>query len=116
MARRTRDNSFLSIEEAAKIGRKEEFFHNIRKKVIPGLIESGRLKGQTIDKQLRVLADDEFKRMMCCGIEPFVYNTQGWTFVAVNAPVDDLADVLRGLPSVSDYESSVKFDQLSDDA
>ena len=79
MANASDGDSYLPIDEAAMLGHEEKFFHNVRNKVIPRLIAAGKLRGKSDGGVDQVFADADFDRLMRCGIEPFVYNMQGWS-------------------------------------
>ncbi|SPE54487.1 hypothetical protein SBV1_1890018 [Verrucomicrobia bacterium] len=104
----TKTTKYLSVEEAAKRGSKGEFFQNVGEAVIPRLIENGLLHGKK-EKDRQLVADDEaLARVMKLGVESFVYNQQGYSFMAVRTPIDQVAAKLKARPGVAQYEESVK--------
>ncbi|HWI55742.1 MAG TPA: hypothetical protein VNZ22_00845, partial [Bacillota bacterium] len=98
---------YLSIEEAAKQSGKEEFFRNMKAAVIPRLIAKGLLHGKKEKKRQLVAADDALMRVMRLGVEPFVLNQQGYSFMAVRAPIEQVVQKLKARPGVAEYEESV---------
>jgi hypothetical protein len=102
----------LSIEEAAKLGKKDDFFQNVKKAVIPNLIKLGKLNGKTVKGKPCVIEDDTFQQVMQYGIEGFVYNQQGWSFTAVNAPIEKVASLLKGRIGVLKYKEKIKPQKL----
>ena len=107
----------LSIEAAAKIGKKDDFFQNVKKEVFPGLIRKGKLKGKVDKKGSGSVVDDlVFREMLQKGIESFIYNQQGWSFTAVNAPIEKVAGVLKSRKGVVKYIENVKPVKMRDDA
>ncbi len=100
--------NYLSVEEAAKRAGKEEFLRNVKAAVIPRLIEKGLLHGKK-EKEHQLVADDEaLERVMRLGVESFVHNQQGYSFMAVRAPIQQVAQKLKGRPGVAKYEEGVK--------
>ena len=99
---------YLSIEQAAKRDAKEEFFQNVREVVIPRLIQKGLLHGKKDKKRQLVADDDALARMMQLGVESFVNNQQGYSFVVVRAPIEEVSQKLKTRPSVAKYEANVR--------
>jgi hypothetical protein len=99
----------MTIEDAARSGQggEEGFYYNVRVKVIPRLVERGLLNGKSVEGVPHVAIDETFERRMSFGIERFVYNTQGWSFVAFDSPFDRVAAALRSLRGVSGYRAGV---------
>src|SRR5436305_39108 len=102
----------LPITEAAKIGKKDDFFQNVKKEIIPKLIKRGKLKG----KAGVVVDDASFRGLMRFGIESFVYNQQGWSFTAINAPIEKVADALRSRKGLLNYTENVKTEKMKKNA
>jgi hypothetical protein len=102
----------LPIVEAAKIGKKDSFFQNVKKEVIPKLIKRGKLKG----KAGVVVDDAEFRDLMQFGIESFVYNQQGWSFTAIEAPIEKVAHALRSRNGVLNYTENVKSEKMKENS
>src|SRR5262249_45529448 len=99
---------FLSVEDAAKRTGKEEFFQNVKRAVIPRLIEKGILEGKKEKKKELVADDDALARVLAPGVEAFVYNQQGYSFMAVRASIERVATKLKSRPGVCEYEEKVK--------
>jgi hypothetical protein len=95
----------LTILEAAKAARKGRYARAVAEAVIPGLIASGMIRGTIGAGEARVVDDEAFRQTMRFGIEHFTLNQQGWSFVAVDAPIDVVAEHLTGRPGVLQYES-----------
>ena len=106
---------YLSVEEAAKRVGKDEFLRNVRSAVIPRLIEKGLLHGKTEKKRQLVADDDALERLAILGAETFVQNQQGYSFMVVRAPIQDVAEKLKARPGVAKYEESVKALPMNDD-
>lgn len=96
--------NYVTIEEAAKRAGAEEFYQNVWKGVIPLLIEKGVLKG----KKGEVADDETLERVMGFGIEKFVGNQQGWSFMAVKAPMEEVAAALGRRAGVIARTENVK--------
>lgn len=107
--------AFLPVEETVEEFEKG-FLQNVRKDVIPLLIRDGILTGKTVKKKVYVLDDNAFRRVMRFGIENFVSNQQGWSFVAFKAPFDNVARVLRARKDVSSYRENVGASKLEKEA
>jgi len=103
----------FAIPEAAKIGKKAAFFQNVKKEVIPKLIQRGKLTGKTVKGKPGVVDDTSFRTLMEYGIESFVYNQQGWSFTAIYTPVEKVASVLRHRRGVLTYTDNVKPAKLT---
>lgn len=105
---------YISIEDAAKRAGKEGFFVNVKTAVIPRLIEKGLLNGKT-DGSAQLVADDEaLARVMQMGIERFVYNQQGYSFLVVRAPIEDVARQLQARPGVAQYDPNITPVKMDD--
>ena len=99
---------FLSIEAAAKRAGNDEFFQNVKRAVIPCLIQKGILRGKKDKKRDLVADDDALARVLRPGVEAFVYNQQGYSFMSVRAPIEQVATQLKSRAGVSEYEERVK--------
>lgn len=107
--------TFLPVEKTVEEFEKG-FLQNVRKAVIPLLIRDGILTGKTVKKKVHVLDDNAFRRAMRFGIENFVLNQQGWSFVAFKAPFDNVAKALRARKDVSSYRENVGASKLEEEA
>src|SRR2546422_11321272 len=103
---------YLSIEEAAKRAGTEEFLQNVKGAVIPRLIQKGLLQGKKEKKRQIVADDDALAHMMQFGVESFVHNQQGYSFMAVRAPIQHVAATAR--PSASPEEVDFEPPQMKD--
>src|SRR6266849_1447574 len=106
---------YLSVEEAAKRVGKDEFLRNVRSTVIPRLIEKGLLHGKREKKRQLVADDDALARLAGLGVETFVQDQQGYSFMVVRAPIEDVAKKLKARPGMAKYEESVKPLRMKDD-
>lgn len=107
---------FIAIEEAAQRGAAEGFPQNVRREVIPRLIERGALRGKTVKGKPAVADDAVLARIMRLGIERFVYNQQCWSFTAVRAQAEAVAGRLKGRQGVLRHEPNVKVMRMRKDA
>jgi hypothetical protein len=99
---------YLSVEEAAKRAGKDDFFQNVKRAVIPRLIKKGLLQGKKEKKRELVADDDALARVMQLGVETFVYNQQGYSFLVARAPIQQVAAKLKARPGASEYEENIK--------
>jgi hypothetical protein len=99
---------YISIEEAAKRAGKDDFLRNVKGAVIPRLIEKGLLSGKKEKKKQLVADDDALARVMQSGIESFVQNQQGYSFMVVRAPIERVGQRLKTRKSVAKYEPNIK--------
>ena len=106
---------YLSVEEAAKRAGKDEFLRNVRSAVIPRLMQKGLLHGKEDKKRQLVADDDALASLAGLGVETFVQNQQGYSFVVVRAPIEDVAKKLKERPGVANYEENVKALRMKDD-
>src|SRR5258707_719270 len=104
----------LSVEEAGKRAGQDQFLRNVKTAVIPRLIEKGLLHGKKEKKRQLVADDDALARLMQIGVESFVQNQQGYSFMVVHAPIEQVAQKLRLRPGVAKYEESVKPLRMKD--
>ncbi len=99
---------YLSVEAAAKRAAKEGFPRNVKEAVLPRLIKKGLLQGKK-EKGQQLVADDEaLARVLGLGVENFVYNQQGYSFMAVRAPIEQVAQKLKARPGITEYKENVK--------
>lgn len=108
------DAPFVKITEAASRAAKDTFSKNVKAAVIPRLIEKGMLNGKREGRRLLVADDDVLARLMRLGIEAFVQNQQGFSFTAVRAPIEQVAQRLESRPGVARYEANVKPQPIKD--
>ncbi len=99
---------FLSLDQAAKRAGKEEFFQNVKRAVIPHLIKEEILTGKKAGNEQLVADDEALARVLQPGVEAFVYNQQGYSFMAVRGRIEQVASKLKSRPGVSQYEEKVK--------
>jgi hypothetical protein len=88
----------VPLSQAVLRGRRQDqYFQNVKLKVIPRLVERGLVNGRTAENgQLEVADDEALRAAMRLGIEEIVYNTQGWSCVAIKAPsMDQAAAAIR---------------------
>jgi hypothetical protein len=110
-----KEPKYLSIEEAARRAGKDDFLRNVRSAVISRLIRKGLLHGKTEKKSQLVADDDALARLAGLGVETFVQNQQGYSFMVVRAPIEDVAKKLKARPGVAKHEESVKALRMKDD-
>jgi hypothetical protein len=82
----------IPVDEVA--ARSEEGYpRTVREAVLTRLVDDGTLPGAK--SHGRRLVDDgpELQRVLGFGVEEFAFNTQGWCFFAVDAPIDRVAAV-----------------------
>jgi hypothetical protein len=96
----------LTIREAAKAAKKGRYARAVAEAVIPDLIADGAIRGTLDGVGARVVDDEAFREAMRFGIERFMFNQQGWSFVAIDAPIHAVAEYLRGRSDVLHYESN----------
>src|SRR5947208_3139585 len=106
----------LSLKDAIKLGKKGDFFKNVKEEVIPKLIERGKLKGKVAGEKTTIVDDADFRTLMQFGIESFVQDKQGWSFTAIKAPIEDVARVLKNRKGVIGYFENAKPSKMSEDA
>jgi len=99
---------YVSIEEAAKRVGKDDFLQNVKTAIIPRLIKKRVLTGKTEKKKQLVADDDALAKVMQSGIESFVQNQQGYSFMVVRAPIETVGQKLKARKSVAKYEPNVK--------
>jgi hypothetical protein len=109
-------DKFLTVEQAAKKAGDVNFYQNVKRAVIPRLIKKKLLTGKKDGKTQFVADDEALARIMRLGIEPFVYNQQGYSFVVVLAPLDQVAAHLETRPSIIKYQANIKPRKLGKDA
>lgn len=106
---------YLSIEEAARRAGKGEFLQGHKAEVIRRFIDKGLLHGKKEKKRQLVADDDALARIIRLGVESFVCNQQGYSFMAVRAPLHEVAPHLRARPGVASYDEGVKPQKLKKD-
>ena len=106
---------YLPVEETVEES-EMGFIQNVRKEVSPRLIKKGMLTGKKVKGKLSVLDDDAFRKYMRYGIEQFVLNQQGWSFIAFKAPIDAVANSLRKRKDVLEYQENVGAMKLAKNA
>ena len=99
---------YISIEEATKRAGKDDFLQNVKKAIIPRLIKKGMLNGKKEKKNLLVADDDALARVMQSGVESFVQNQQGYSFMVVRAPIESVGEKLKARKSVAKHEPNIK--------
>lgn len=99
---------YISIEEAARRAGKDDFLQNVKTAIIPRLIAKGILSGKNDKKKQLVADDDALAKVMQSGIEPFVQNQQGYSFMVVRAPIETVSERLKARKSVANYEPNIK--------
>jgi hypothetical protein len=98
---------YISVEEAAKRAGKDDFLQNVKSAVISRLIEKGILSGKK-ERTKQLVADDEaLARVMQLGIESFVQNQQGYSYLVVRAPIEAVAKNLKSRKSIAKYEPNI---------
>jgi hypothetical protein len=79
------------------------------------LVKKGLLRGKK-DKKAILLEDDEaLARAMQLGVEQFVQGQQGYSFMAVRAPIEQAAAALKARPGVAKYQAAVKPLKMKED-
>lgn len=99
---------YISVEEAAKRAGKDDFLRNVRSAVIPRLVAKGLLRGKTEKKSQLVADDDALARLDASGVETFVQDQQGYSFMVVRAPIEEVAKKLKARPGIAKYEDGIK--------
>ena len=99
---------YLPVDSLTRPGFAEGFYSGVLAEVVPELIARGVLQGKTVRGKQLVLADDALDRVLQLGIEPLVYEQQGWSFCAVLAPADDVLEAARDLFDVVESRQGVK--------
>lgn len=115
LTRDTMNVNYLSVKDAAKRAGEDEFLRNVRSAVIPRLIGKGLLQGKKEKRRWFVADDDKLARLNGLGVETFVSGQQGYSFVVVRAPIEDVAKQLQTRPGVAKYKQSVKAFPMRDD-
>lgn len=106
---------YLTVKEAANRAGKDEFLQNVRGEVIPRLIKKGLLQGKK-DKNTQMVADDDaLKRLMHLGVERFVQDQQGYSFMVVRAPIEAVRENLKARQATAKYQAGVKPEKMRED-
>jgi hypothetical protein len=98
---------YLPIDSLARPGFNDEYYSGVLEEVVPVLIQRGVLQGKTVRGKPMVLDDDAYRRILQLGIEPLTYGQQGWSLVAVLAPIDDVLEVARDVFDVVESRQAV---------
>jgi hypothetical protein len=106
---------YISIDEAAKRAGKDDFLQNVKTAIIPRLIKKGVLIGKKEKKNQLVADDDALAKVMQSGIESFVQNQQGYSFLVVRAPIETVGEKLKTRKSVAKYEPNIKSLKMKHD-
>lgn len=106
---------YLLIEEAARRAGKAKFLQIHKAEVIRRFVEKGLLHGKKEKKRQLVADDDALARIMRLGVESFVYDQQGYSFMVVRAPIHEAAPFLRARPGVASYDEGVKPQKLKEE-
>ncbi len=106
---------YLPVDEAAKRAGEDEFLRNVRGAIIPRLIEKGILHGKTEKKRQFVADDGALARVSELGVEKFVQDQQGYSFMVVLAPIEDVAKRFQARPGVANYKEGVKPSRMKED-
>jgi hypothetical protein len=107
------NSNYVPVEEVAKRAT-DGFFQNVRKEIIPRFIVKGVLQGKTEGKEQLVADDEALARLLRLGVESFVYNQQGYSFLVVRAPIEQVAAKLKARPRVAQYEENVPVGKMRD--
>lgn len=99
---------YISIEQAAKRAGKDDFPQNVKRAIIPRLIKKGLLNGKKEKRNLLVTDDDALAKVMQSGVESFVQDQQGYSFLVVRAPIAAVGEKLKARKSVAKYEPNIK--------
>jgi hypothetical protein len=99
---------YISIEEAAKRAGKDDFLRKVKSAIIPRLIQKGLLNGKKDKKKQLVADDDALAKVLQSGIESFVQDQQGYSFMVVRAPIEKVGEKLKTRKSVAKYEPNIK--------
>jgi hypothetical protein len=78
------------------------------------MIEKGVLNGKREGDRELVANDEALARVMRLGVEGFVYDQQGYSFVVVRAPIERVAEVLKERPGVMKYVESAQPIKMRD--
>ncbi len=99
---------YLSVEEAAERAGEEAFLRKVKAAVLPLLHRRGLVHGRVEEGRLLVADDDALARTLQLGIESFVFDQQGFSFMAVRAPIQEVAPRLKARAGVASYEEDVR--------
>ena len=106
--------SRITLEQLVA-GSEDGYPRNVRAEVFPRLLKKGVLTGTVAERSAEFDDTPALRRTLGFGIEDFAYNTQGWCFAAVDAPVGRVADALRGHKAAVRYAPDVPFLAYADD-
>ncbi len=103
---------YVNVEDLTRPGLKDEFYGAILGDVVTELVARGALQGKTVRGKTSVVDDEALQRVLQLGIEPLVYEQQGWSFVAVEAPIDDVLAVVRDVLEPVEVRRDVKVHRM----
>lgn len=98
---------YISTDTLKRPGLDDEFYTAVLAEVVPALVSQGTLTGKTVRGKTMVLADERLERVLQLGVEPLGYNQQGWAFVAVEAPQDDVLEAIQEVLDVAEVRRRV---------
>jgi hypothetical protein len=101
---------YLRADKLVRSGGKDDFGGCIPAEAVTRFIDRGVLQGKMVRGKQMVLDDDMLQRVLQLGIEPFTFNMQGWSFAAVDAPIERVADVVRQVLDVAEVRERVTID------
>lgn len=93
----------------------EGYPRNVREAVLTRLLDDGTLPGTTVGEKRMLEDGPALARVLGFGVEDFAYNTQGWCFFAVDAPIDRVAAALAAHRAVERYTPSVALGADAED-
>ena len=105
---------YLRADALLRPNHEDDFGGSIPVKAVTRLLELGVLQGRTVRGKQMVLADDALRRVLELGIEPYAFNMQGWSFAAVDAPIDRVAEVMRQVLDVTEIRERVKIHRMNE--
>src|SRR5688500_14020750 len=105
---------YLRADALVRPGCEDDFGGSIPLEAVTRLIDRGVLKGKTVRGKQMVLMDDALQRVLQLGIEPYAFNMQGWSFAAVDAPIDRVAEVMRQVLDVTEIRERVKIHRMNE--
>lgn len=100
---------YVALSDILKgYGPADQFPARVREAVLTRLATAGTLASKKHGSDLLLARDTALDRALHAGIEHFVYNMQGWSFAAVRAPIEKVADALATRTGVTGYTPDVK--------
>jgi len=106
------DARYVNVEELARPGMKDDFYGETLAEVVTELVSRGVLRGKSVRGKTSVLDDEALRRVVQLGIEPLVYQQQGWSFVAVEAQMDRVLEVVRDVLAPVEVRQDVKVHRM----